>query len=77
LHSAAVDQLQKAVSIDESIAKNANAPSSPVYRFHLGMALKAKGDKDAARRELETALRLGEKVPFKESDEARKALSTM
>jgi hypothetical protein len=41
------------------------------------MALKAKGDNGAAKRELETALRLGEKVPFAEAEDARKALATL
>lgn len=76
LHAAAVDQLQKAVSLDEQAAKNANVSPSPNYRYHLAMALKAKGDSGAARRELEIALRLGEKAPFSEADEARKALAT-
>jgi hypothetical protein len=50
---------------------------SATYRFHLGVALGAKGDKAGARRELETALRLGEKTNFPEADEARKALATL
>jgi hypothetical protein len=41
------------------------------------MALKAKGDRPAARRELELALRLGEKVNFADAGEARKALSEL
>ena len=32
-------------------------PDNPSFRFHYGMALLQKGDKPAARRELETALR--------------------
>jgi tetratricopeptide (TPR) repeat protein len=77
LHGAAVDQLQKAVSLDEAAAKKANASPSPTYRYHLGVALAAKGDKAAAKRELEQALSLGEKVPFAEADEARKALAAL
>jgi tetratricopeptide (TPR) repeat protein len=77
LHAAAVDQLQKAVTVDEAMAKKLNAPSSPSYRYHLGMALKAKGDRPAAKRELEIALRLGEKAAFKDAEEARKALATL
>lgn len=68
LHGAAVEQLQKVV---------ARAGNVPTYRFHLGMALAGKGDKSAARAELEQALRLGEKINFSESDEARKALATL
>ena len=42
------------------------------------MALAGKGDKAAARRELEEALRLGEKQPgFTDAEEARKTLATL
>jgi tetratricopeptide (TPR) repeat protein len=77
LYAVAVEQLQKAVSLDEAAAKNANASPSGNYRYHLGMALKAKGDKEAAKRELTTAVRLADKNPFPEADEARKALATL
>jgi len=69
--------LEKAVSLDERMAKLMGASSSPSYRFHLGMALKAKGDSSGAKRELEAALRLGEKAPFEDAEEARKALATL
>ncbi len=69
LHGPAVEQLQKVVE---------KAGDSAGYRFHLGMALAGKGDKAAARRELEQALRLGEKQPsFTDSEEARRTLATL
>ena len=69
LHAAAVEQLQKAV---------AGAKESATYRFHLGMALAGKGDKTAARRELEQALSLGEKnKDFAQADEARRTLASL
>jgi tetratricopeptide (TPR) repeat protein len=69
LNGPAVEQLQKVV---------AKAGDSAGYRFHLGMALAGKGDKAAARRELEEALRLGEKQPnFTDAEEARKTLATL
>jgi tetratricopeptide (TPR) repeat protein len=69
LHGPAVEQLQKVV---------AKAGDSAGYRFHLGMALAGKGDKAAARRELEEALRLGEKQQnFADAEEARKTLATL
>ena len=77
LYGPAVEQLQKAVELDERAAKNANSSPAANYRYHLGMALKARGDKDAARRALEQAMRLSEKTPFAESDEARSALATL
>ena len=77
LYAAAVEQLQKAVSLDELAAKNSNTSPAPNYHYHLGMALKAKGDKEAAKRELEQALRMGERVPFAEAAETRSALATL
>ncbi|HEX7296002.1 MAG TPA: tetratricopeptide repeat protein, partial [Pyrinomonadaceae bacterium] len=77
LHTAAIEQLQKAVKVDEAAARAANASPSATYHFHLGMALKAKGDNPGARRELEAALKLSEKSPLADADEARKVLATL
>jgi hypothetical protein len=41
------------------------------------MALKGKGDKEASRRELEAAIRLSEKAPFADVDDAKKALASL
>jgi tetratricopeptide (TPR) repeat protein len=69
LHGPAVEQLERVV---------AKAGDSASYRFHLGMALAGKGDKAGARRELEQALRLGEKQQnFADADEARRTLATL
>ena len=77
LNAVAVEHLQKAVALDEAAAKSTNGNPSPVYRYHLGMALKAKGDKDGARRELGMALKLADKARFNDQEEARKALATL
>jgi tetratricopeptide (TPR) repeat protein len=77
LQAAAVEQLQKAVEVDENAARVANSSPSPNYHYHLGMALRAKGDRAAAKKELESALRLAEKMPFPDSDDAKKALATL
>ncbi len=77
LHSAAVEQLRKAVSLNESEARAANAAPSAAYHYHLGMALKGKGDSAESRRELETAIRLSEKAPFADVEEAKKALASL
>jgi tetratricopeptide (TPR) repeat protein len=77
LYAAAVDQLQKAVSVDEAQAKTNNGNPSANYHYHLGMALKAKGDKEGSKRELQAALKLAEKAPFSDIEEARKTLSTL
>lgn len=77
LNAVAVEHLQKAVALDEAAARSSNGNPSPVYRYHLGMALKAKGDKDGARRELGMALKLADKSTFNDAEEARKALATL
>ena len=77
LHSAAVEQLQKAVKLDEAAAKASHVSPSATYRFHLAMALNASGDKQGARRELEAALKLGENSRFPDADEARKVLTRL
>ena len=53
LNDAAVEQLQKAVTG----ASKAGGDNS-LYRYHLGKALAAKGDRAAARRELQKCLEL-------------------
>ncbi|HYR75338.1 MAG TPA: tetratricopeptide repeat protein [Pyrinomonadaceae bacterium] len=77
LYGAAAEQLKKAVTIDEAEARRSNSTPSPIYRYHLGMALAGKGDKAGARREIETALRLSEKTKFTEAEEARKTLAAL
>jgi tetratricopeptide (TPR) repeat protein len=77
LYGPATEQLKKAVSVDETSAVRNNSTPSPTYHYHLGVALAAKGEKAAARREIESALRLSEKTRFPEADDAKKALATL
>jgi tetratricopeptide (TPR) repeat protein len=77
LYPAAADQLQKAVALDEAAARAAQTSPSATYYYHLGMALKGKGDKEGSRRALETALRLADKNHFPDAEEARKALASL
>jgi tetratricopeptide (TPR) repeat protein len=77
LYAAAAEQLQKAVSIDEATARRTKAAPSATYHYHLGIALKGKGDKDGSRRALESSLRLSDKSPFNDIEEARKALASL
>ena len=50
LYAAAAEQLQKAVSLDEQAARENNRAPSANYHYHLGMALKAKGDNQGQAR---------------------------
>ena len=77
LHTAAVEQLRKAVSINEAEARARNVPPSAAYHYHLGMALKETGNKDESRRELQTAIKLNEQAPFAEVEDAKKALAAL
>ena len=77
LYGAAVEQLKKAVALDERAARSGNGTPAANYQYHLGMALKARGDKDAAKRALEQAVRLSDKTPFAEAEEARSVLAAL
>ena len=77
VYPAAVEQLRKAVVLNETQARAANIAPSANYHYHLGMALKAQGAKEESRRELETAIRLSDKAPFTDLEDAKKALATL
>lgn len=77
LHTAAVEQLRKAVAINDAEAQRANIPPAASYHYHLGMALKGAGDREGARRELEASIRLADKSPFADLEEAKKALASL
>ncbi|HEX6715647.1 MAG TPA: tetratricopeptide repeat protein [Pyrinomonadaceae bacterium] len=77
IYPAAVEQLRKAVALNEAEARANNLAPSASYHYHLGMALMAKGDKEEARSELQTAIRLADKNPFAELEDAKKALASI
>jgi tetratricopeptide (TPR) repeat protein len=77
LYGAAAEQLQKAVALDEEAARANNKSPSASYHYHLGMALKGKGDSAGAKRELEASIRLADKAPFPDIEEAKKALTSL
>ncbi|HYN84213.1 MAG TPA: tetratricopeptide repeat protein [Pyrinomonadaceae bacterium] len=79
LYGAAAEQLQRAVQLS-----SARGADNSLYRYHLALALREKGDRAAARRELQAALRLADaeaKRPARGStahvEEARRALESM
>jgi tetratricopeptide (TPR) repeat protein len=77
LYGAAVEQLRKAVALDEAAARAANISPSPTYQYHLGMALKGSGDRGGSQQALQAALRLAEKRSFADVEDARKALAEL
>jgi tetratricopeptide (TPR) repeat protein len=77
LNAAAVEQLQKAVALDDAAARSMKTFPAASYHYHLGMALKAKGDIAGAKKELEIAIRNAEKAPFVDLEEAKKVLASL
>jgi tetratricopeptide (TPR) repeat protein len=77
LYSPAVEQLKKAVALDETDAKRAGVSPNPAYRLRLGTALASSGDKLSARREVETSLANGQSLSQKEAEEAKNLLASL
>lgn len=73
----AVEQLRKAVALEESNATRNGAAPNAGYRVRLGIALAKAGDKASARREVETSLRNIGELTQREVTEARSILATL
>ena len=72
LYSPAVEQLRKAVALDEKSGKATN----PAYRVRLGTALARAGDKASVRREGETSLRSSNELSRKDMGDAGSVLAS-
>lgn len=77
LYSPAVEQLKKAVALDDADAKRTGAMPNPAYRLRLGTALASSGDKFSARREVETSLENEQSLSQKEAQDARSLLANL
>ena len=77
LYSPAVEQLKKAVALDESDVKRTGANPNPAYRLRLGTALASSGDKLSARREVETSLANEQSLSQKEAQDAKSLLASL
>ncbi|MGE3465726.1 MAG: tetratricopeptide repeat protein [Pyrinomonadaceae bacterium] len=77
LSSPAVEQLKKAVTMDEANAKKLGTVPNPSYRVRLGMALAKAGDKASARREVEASLRSGDLLSQREVRDAKTVLASL
>ena len=73
LYSPAVEQLRKAIAIDERSGK----PATAGYRVRLATALAMAGDKASARREVETSLRSESELSQQEVVDAKKVLASL
>lgn len=77
LPAPAIEQMKKAVALDETEAKNSSKAANPGYRLRLGMALASAGDKSSAKREVETALRREQDLSQKEAQDAKNLLASL
>jgi Flp pilus assembly protein TadD len=77
LHAPAVEQLKKAVALDEIEAKQTNVAVNSAYHLRLGMALASAGDKVSAKREVESSLQNGRNLSEKDAQEAKNLLTSL
>ena len=77
LYSPAVEQLKKAVALDEAEANRNGNQTNAAYRLRLGMALASAGDKPSARKEVEISLQSGRNLSEQETQDARNLLASL
>ncbi len=77
LYSPAVEQLKKAVALDEAEANRSGSGANSAYRLRLGMALASAGDKPSARKEVEISLQNGRSLSEKEMQDAKNLLASL
>jgi tetratricopeptide (TPR) repeat protein len=77
LYSPAVEQLKKAVALDEAEANRNGQQKNAAYRLRLGMALASAGDKPSARKEVEISLQNGRNLSEQETQDAKNLLATL
>ncbi len=77
LASPAVEQLRKAVTLDDALARRTGSAPNLGYRVRLGMALAKTGDKVSARREVETSLQNINVLTQREIREAKSVLASL
>lgn len=77
LNLPAVEQLKKAVLLDEMQAQQTNGSTNAGYRLRLGMALASAGDKPSARKEVEISLQNAGSLSEREMREAKIMLASL
>lgn len=76
LHKPAIEQLKRAVALDEAEAQKTGQKSNPAYRLRLGTVLASAGDKLNARKEVAFALENQNSLSRKELQEAQNLLAS-
>ncbi|MBA2735778.1 MAG: tetratricopeptide repeat protein [Pyrinomonadaceae bacterium] len=77
LYTPAIEQLKKAVALDEAESQKVGKAVNSAYRLRLGTALASAGDKASARREVENSLQNAGTLSQKDVQEARNLLATL
>lgn len=77
LYMPAVEQLRKAVALNEAEAQKQGKTPNAGYRLRLGTALASAGDKVSAKREVENSLQNAANLSQKETQEARILLASL
>lgn len=77
LFTPAIEQMKKAVALDEVAAQRAGNGLNPAYRLRLGTALASAGDKTSARREVENSLQNVANLSQRDAQEARNILANL
>jgi tetratricopeptide (TPR) repeat protein len=77
LYSPAIEQLKKAVALDEIEAKKSGRAVNSAYRLRLGTALASSGDKLSAKKEVENSLQNAGNLSQKEAQEAKNLLASL
>ena len=77
LAAPAVEQLKKAVALEEANAKKNGTAPNPGYRMRLGIAFAKAGDKVSARREVESSLKNMGELSQREVTEAKSVLASL
>lgn len=77
LTSPAIEQLKKAVALEEKFAQQNGSTPNAGYRVRLGAAFAQAGDKASARREVETSLKFVNELTQREVTEAKSVLASL
>ncbi len=77
LYSPAIEQMKKAVALDETEAKRSGKAINSSYRLRLGTALASSGDKMSAKKEVENSLQHAGNLSQKEAQDAKTLLASL
>ncbi len=77
LYSSAVEQLKRAITLDEADANRNGQKPEAAYRLRLATALVSAGDKSSARKEVGISLQNGRNLSEQETRQAKELLASL